>query len=139
MILSLREPAYYGAMYARYLIDTELWSEADKWLAPANVDISIPNYNFGRAYAAAKLGQIDKARGLMGDIRPGGEAGNPEIILSQKEIDILKLEVGTVIAMAEGDSEKALGLARQAVQMPSELTVPLWASANLQTNRGTVR
>ncbi len=116
-----REPAYYGAMYARYLIDTELWSEADKWLAPANVDISIPNYNFARAYAAAKLGQIDKARGLMGDIRPGGEAGNPEIILSQKEIDILKLEVGTVIAMAEGDSEKALGLTRQAVQMQASL------------------
>jgi len=99
-----REPAYYGAMYARYLIDTELWSEADKWLAPANVDISVPHYNFARAYAAAKLGQIDKARKLMGDIRPG-----------------LKLEVGTIIAIAEGDKETALGLVRQAVQMQSSL------------------
>jgi len=116
-----REPAYYGAMYARYLIDTELWSEADKWLAPANVDISVPHYNFARAYAAAKLGQIDKARKLMGDIRPGGIAANPEIILSQKEIDILKLEVGTIIAIAEGDKETALGLVRQAVQMQSSL------------------
>jgi len=51
----------------------------------------------------------------------GGEAANPEIILSQKEIDILKLEVGTVIAMAEGKEEKALKLARQATQMQANL------------------
>jgi tetratricopeptide (TPR) repeat protein len=116
-----REPAYYGAMYARYLLDTELWGEADIWLAPANVDIPTPHYNFARAYAAAKLGQLDKARELTAEIRMGGEAANPEIILSQKEIDILKLEVGTVIAMAEDKEEKALKLARHATQMQANL------------------
>ncbi len=115
-----REPAYYGAMYARYLIDTELWDEADKWLAPAGVDMQIPHYNFARAFAAAKLGQLDKARELMAEIHSGGDA-NPEITLAQKEIDILKLEVGTVIAMAEGNEEKALDLARQATQMQASI------------------
>jgi tetratricopeptide (TPR) repeat protein len=115
-----REPAYYGAMYARYLIDTELWDEADKWLVPADVDVQIPHYNFARAFAAAKLGQLDKARELIAEIHTGGDA-NPEIILAQKEIDILKLEVGTVIAMAEGNEEKALDLARQATQMQASM------------------
>ncbi len=115
-----REPDYYGAMYARYLIDTELWDDADKWLVPTDVDVQIPHYNFARAFAAAKLGQLDKARKLMAEIRRGGDA-NPEIILAQKEIDILKLEVGTVIAMAEGDEKKALDLARQATQMQASL------------------
>ena len=115
-----RELAYYGAMYARYLIDTELWDEADKWLVPADVDMQIPHYNFARAFAAAKLGQLDKARELIAEIHTGGHA-NPEIILAQKEIDILKLEVGTVIAMAEGNEEKALDLARQATQMQASM------------------
>lgn len=115
-----REPSYYGAMYARYLIDTELWGEADKWLAPAGVDISTPHYNFARAYAAAKLGQLDKAHEFMAKIHAGGDA-NPEIILAQKEIDILKLEVAAVIATAEGNEEKALELARQATQMQASM------------------
>ena len=115
-----REPAYYGAMYARYLIDTELWNEAGKWLAPTGVAVPVPHYNFARAFAAAKRGQLDEARGLMAEIRTGGDA-NPEIILAQKEIDILKLEVGTVIAVAEGNGEKAVDLARQATQMQASM------------------
>lgn len=115
-----REPDYYGAMYARYLIDTELWDQADKWLAPADADVQIPHYTFARAFSAAKLGQLDKARELRAEIHTGGDA-NPEIILVQKEIDILKLEVGTVIAMAEGNEEKALNLARQATQMQASM------------------
>jgi hypothetical protein len=27
-----REPSYYGAMLARFLIDTESWGEVDEWL-----------------------------------------------------------------------------------------------------------
>ena len=115
-----REPAYYGAMYARYLIDTERWNEADKWLAPANVHIPSPHYNFARAFAAAKLGQLDKARALMAEIHRGGST-SPEIILSQKEVDILKLQAASVIAISEKQDEQALALARQATQMQASM------------------
>lgn len=115
-----RELAYYGAMYARYLIDTELWGEAEKWLAPASVEISTPHYNFARAYAAAKLGQLDKAHELMAKIQAGGDA-NPEITLVPKEIEILKLEVAAVIAVTQQNEEKALELARQATQMQASM------------------
>jgi tetratricopeptide (TPR) repeat protein len=111
-----REPSYYGAMVARFLIDTESWDEANEWLAPDGVDMQIPHYYFARAFAAAKLGKLEKARDLMAQIRTGG-SGNPEIMLEQKEVDILKLEVEAVIALAEGKGKKALELARRATEM----------------------
>lgn len=116
-----REPAYYGAMYARYLIDTELWTEADDWLAPDGVEIPTPHYAFARAYAAARLGKLEEAREHLAEIRPGGEAANPEIILSAQEIEILKLQVESVIAINEGNSELAISLARQAVEMQASM------------------
>lgn len=116
-----REPAYYGAMYARYLIDTELWEEADEWLVPSGVHVPTPHYYFARAFAAAKLGNIDKARKLLSQIQMGGKEANPEIILSQEEVDILKLEVETVIAMNNGDIETAVAHAREAAAMQATL------------------
>lgn len=116
-----REPAYYGAMYARYLIDTELWTEANDWLAPDGVEVPTPHYAFARAYAAAKLGQLEEAREHLAEIRPGGEAANPEIILSAREVDILKLQVESVIATSEGNSEHAISLARQAAEIQASM------------------
>ena len=116
-----REPAYYGAMYARYLIDTEAWEEADKWLAPDSIHVPIPHYYFAQAYAAAQLGHLDEARGLLPKIQMGGKEANPEIILSQKEVDILVLEVQSVIAMKEGDGEKAVTMAREAAELQASL------------------
>lgn len=116
-----REPAYYGAMYARYLIDTESWEDADEWLAPSGVHIPTPHYYFARAFAAAKLGNVDMARNLLSQIQMGGKEGNPEIILSQEEVDILKLEVEAVIAMNNGDIETAVANARKASAMQAAL------------------
>ena len=113
----IREPAYYGAMYARYLMDTELWTEADDWLAPDGVEIATPHYAFARAYAAARLGELEKARLHLAEISTGGKGANPEIILTQEEVDILKLQVESVIAISEGTSELAIKLARQAAEL----------------------
>jgi len=115
-----REPSYFGAMYARYLIDTESWEEAEAWLAPEGVEIQIAHYHFARAFSAAKVGELDEARDHMARIHTGGE-GNPEIILAQKEVDILKLEVEAVIALAEGSAERSVQFARQAAELQSTL------------------
>jgi tetratricopeptide (TPR) repeat protein len=116
-----REPAYYGAMYARYLIDTESWQEAEIWLAPDSVHVPTPHYYFARAYSAAQLGHLDEARDLLPKIQLGGKGANPEIILSQKEVDILQLEVQSVIALREGEGEKAVTMARKAAEMQASM------------------
>jgi tetratricopeptide (TPR) repeat protein len=116
-----REPAYYGAMYARYLIDTELWEEAGEWLAPTGVEIPTPHYVFARAYVAAKLGKIDEARDHLLHITAGVEDANPEIILSGKEIGILKLQAESVIAMQEQRPDEALELARRAAALQANM------------------
>lgn len=115
-----REPSYYGAMYARYLIDTESWADADQWLAPDGVDMQIPHYFFARALAAAKVGKLDEARGHKTRIRPGGN-GNPEIVLAEREIEILKLEIEAVIALEEGKAEEAVDFARRATDMQKSM------------------
>lgn len=116
-----REPAYYGAMYARYLLDTELWDEAEAWLAPDGVEIPTPHYNFARAYAAVKRGRIDEVRHLMADIRAGGAAANPEIDLAEEEVDILKRQIAALIALGEGRAGEALALAREAAEMQASM------------------
>jgi len=115
-----REQDYYGAMYARYLIDTESWDEADQWLAPESVDMQIPHYWFVRSFAAARLGRTDDARELMARIEPGSNA-NPEITLSQQEVDILKLQVETAIALRAGEKAKAAELAGRAAEIQASL------------------
>ena len=115
-----RERAYYGAMFARYLFDTEKWGDAENWLAPVGVDIPNPHYSFARAFAAIKLGQLGKARKLMAEIRPGGQ-GNPEIILVPEEVAILLLELDAILALADGDNEKALELLREAVKQQTSM------------------
>jgi len=45
-----RERAYYGAMYARYLVDTEDWEAAVAMEPPEGVDIPAAHYPFSRAY-----------------------------------------------------------------------------------------
>ena len=117
-----REPAYYGAMYARYLIDTELWEEADDWLAPDGVDVPTPHYAFARAYAAARSGRLEAARTHLSGISPGGEQANPEIILSAKEVDILKTQVRSMIALGEGKPERAIELARRAAEAQASMS-----------------
>ena len=91
-----REPSYYGAMYARYLLDTEKWSDADKWLAPTGIDIPTPHYPFARAFSAIKLGELEKAQNLLADIQSDG-LGNPEIILAPNETAIMKLELNACL------------------------------------------
>ena len=73
-----------------------------------------------RKGAAIKLGQRDKARKLMADIRPGGQ-GNPEIILAHEEVGILQLELDAILALAEGEDEKALELLQEAVKQQTSM------------------
>lgn len=79
------------------------------------------HYAFARAYAAAKLGKVEEARVHLAEISPGGEGANREIIVSAQEIDILKLQVESVIAISDGNSGLAIKLARKAADIQATM------------------
>ncbi len=107
------ERAYYGAMVARYMFDTEDWNAFDTWLASEGVDIPTVHYNFARAFAAIKRGDFKAAKQFYKNLHPGGE-GNPEIFIRQEEVDILHLELDAMLALAKGKNKSAEALMRKA-------------------------
>jgi tetratricopeptide (TPR) repeat protein len=111
---SPEEKAYYGAMIARYMFDTEDWTVFERWGAQSTMDIPTAHYNFARAFSAIKLGKLDAARMLQKKIKPGG-AGNPEIFLSKEEVEILVLELDAMIALSEGKHPSAEKILRDAL------------------------
>lgn len=116
-----RERAYYGAMYARYLLDTEGWESADARAAPDGVDIPAAHYPFSRAFAAIKRGDGDAARRYASRIQAGGQ-GNPEIVLDEGAVGVLRKELDALFALHEGNEETAIELSREAVDL--EATLP---------------
>ena len=116
-----RERAYYGALFARYLIDTEDWQSAAAWQAPKDVQIPAAHYPFARAFAAIKSGNVDAAREHASNIHAGG-GGNPEIILDEGAVGVLLKELDAMFALADGNKERAVVLSREAVE--AELALP---------------
>ncbi len=114
------EKSYYGAIIARYMFDTEDWGVFDKWGAPSAMDIPTAHYNFARAFAAVKRGDIKAAKEFAANIKPGGE-GNPEIFLTEEEVEILQLEVDAMIALAKGKNKSAVSKMREAVALGQKL------------------
>ena len=116
-----RERAYYGAMYGRYLFDTGNWDSAQVWVAPEGVDIPTPHYNFASAFAAIRRGDLETAREHARYLRAANE-GNPEIVLDEAAVNVLRKQLDALFARAAEDTEKAVALAREAVVL--ELALP---------------
>ncbi len=108
-----RERSYYGAMLARYMFDTEDWHAFDTWSAPEGVVVPTVHYNFARTFAAIKRGDIKAAKQFYKEIHAGGE-GDPEIIIRQEEVDILRLELDAMFALAKGKNKSVEALMRKA-------------------------
>lgn len=107
------ERAYFGAIIARYMFDTEDWNVFEKWGAPDEVSVPTVHYNFARAFAAIKRGDLKAAKQFYKNLRAGDDYSF-EIFLSQEEMDILRLELDAMFALARGESEPAETLMRKA-------------------------
>ena len=113
------EVAYYGAMVARYLIDTELWAEAADWDMPANVPATT-QYAFAQALAASNQGNLQQAREWLAMLKPADE-GSRELQLGDQEIEILRLQATGVLAAAEGKPAVALQHAQKAAAIQASI------------------
>lgn len=114
------EKAYYGAIIARYMFDTEDWSVFDKYGAPDEMEIPTAHYNFARAFAAIKRGDLKAAKEFANDIEPGGD-GNPEVFLSEEEVAILQLKLDAMTALSKGKGNSAIKLMREAAERGRKL------------------
>lgn len=110
---SEREKAYFGAVFARYVIDTQDWDAAATLAAAKSIAIPTAHYNFALSYAAIKVGDLEVAQSLINRIESGG-GGNPEIRLADNEVEILRLELRALVELAKGNGDSAISLATKA-------------------------
>lgn len=114
------EKAYYGTMYARYILDTEDWDAAEKWKAPDEDTMATPNYHFARAYALIKNGDLEEAQLAMDRVVPA-KGGSPEAYADEETVGVLRLELDALMAVAKGESEQGIAIARKAVEAQEAL------------------
>ena len=113
------ERQYYSGMYTRYLLDTEDWDAAERWAPAEGVDVSSPNYYFARALADLKRGNLDEARAHAEEIK--AVAGRSEAVGDKGTAGVLRMELDALFALVDGDADRAVELAREAVEAEAAL------------------
>lgn len=113
------ERGYYGAMYARYVLDSEDWSAAETWAVPDGMEIASPNYHFARALADLRQGNLDAAREHAKFVQP--VEGRSEAVGDKGTVGVLLKELDALFALADGDNDSAVTLAREAVDAEAAL------------------
>ena len=117
--------AYYAAMRARHVIDTEDWPAARQWA----FDVSDHpwahrTYTFATAFAALREGDLTGGRLLVEELRPGS-ASDPRLRIQQMELDALLL-------VTEGNVEGAVALLTEAVGLEESLPFEFGPPASLK-------
>ncbi len=107
---------HFAAMRARYVLDTEDWSAANRWAAPSELSMkNSGNYEFTTAFAAIKRGDLDTALRSQQALLAIKEEGSKEVLA------ILRREIEALLALNDGKEHEALLLLREAVKMEAEL------------------
>ena len=113
------ERGYYGAMVARYILDSGDWDAADRWAAPDDVEIASPNYHFALAYADIQRGDLASAREHAKLVKKAD--GRKEAVGDEGTVGVLNKELEALFALAEGDTDRAVAAAREAAEAEDAL------------------
>lgn len=112
---------HFGAMRARYVLDTGDWSLLERWTAEFPEGVGARDYHFADAYAAAKRGdrataerhlealRASKARDRMGKDTPDPEKG------------VLVEEIEALLLLHAGDVEAGVAKLRHAAETETSL------------------
>ncbi len=117
-----RAKTYYGAMYARYLLDSGDSEGIVEFAAPNDADIASPHYHFARAFEAATAGDLDTAR-ERAKLVQAVKGGNPEVTLDESVVAVLSKELDGMIAFKEGKSDEAIARFTEAADASKALPI----------------
>ena len=105
---------HFGVMRARFLLDTQDWETAAKWEAPAEADMEdYESYLFSDAYAALQVGDKEKAKKRHKDLKA--------LDKESEEVSIMNYELAALLALNEGNEEKALASIKKAVAIEADM------------------
>jgi tetratricopeptide (TPR) repeat protein len=116
-----REKMYYGAMYARYMFDSEDTKSADELAAPEGIDIPSPHYHFARAWQAIIGKDLEAAHDRAQKLQ-ALQGGSPEVTLNPEVVAILRKELESVKAFTRADKDKAIAILEEAAEDSRRLT-----------------
>lgn len=114
------EKMYYGAMYARYLLDGG--AVPDELAAPGDMDVLTPHYRFARAFAAIQRRDFDESQKQAANLHAMTN-GNPEVTLDPEVVVVLLKELDAMAALSRSEPDKAVALLREAAEDSTMLPI----------------
>ncbi len=109
------EKWHFSVMRGHQIIDTENWALADDWSAEYETDNRAAiNYIFTSAYAAVKMGNVEKARQNLDRLMETPKS---------KERDIQINQIKSLLLIEEGNVEEGLKLLNETVVAESALPI----------------
>lgn len=116
------EVGYFVNMRARHVLDTEDWDAPGRLAA----EVDRPGYDFVDAYAALMRDDRASAEAAMSRIRASDLANeHPRGVIMQKELEAL-------MALEDGDGDRAITLLREAAQIEESLPFEFGPPASLK-------
>lgn len=106
------EEWHFSVMRGHFVVDTENWEAAEKWILEGNT--SNLNHLFTTAFAAVKTGDINEALESLAAMMKLPES---------EERDIQVNQIKSLLLIEEGDQQAGLNLLEEAVMAESELPV----------------
>lgn len=109
------EKWHFSVMRGHFIVDSEIWAAAEEWNADYETgNRAGQNYFFTSAYAAIKMGQLEKARQNLDKLMEVPESPERNIQVSQ---------IKSLLLIEEGNEEQGLKLLKEAVVAESELPI----------------
>ena len=109
------ELSYFSDMRARYILDTGDWTAAERWAAPDEVQQDQEAYHFIDALAALHRGDLQAASHNHKRLKTITSAEK------EKKLVIMDLELQGLLALHDGEDDKALSKLKEAANMEAAL------------------
>ncbi|WP_421772930.1 tetratricopeptide repeat protein [Gracilimonas sp.] len=109
------EKWHFSVMRGHFIVDGEMWSEAEEWTAEYDEgNRAGQNYFFTSAFAAIKMGELEKARQNLGKLMEVPESPERNIQMNQ---------IKSLLLLEEGNEDEGMQLLKETAVAESQLPI----------------